>query len=53
MSENKLTEDQQDLVNFILTQGIIAERLRLTEFVNEFEQDSVPKNDILAAINEG
>lgn len=49
-SKGELTEAQHQLVNYILAQGIVGERARLEEFVNNFAEDSIPKADILKAI---
>ena len=53
MSEHKLTEDQHKLINYILAQGVIEERSRISAWVESQELDEEIKSLFLKAINEG
>ena len=53
MSENKLTEEQHKLVNFILAQGIVGERERLSAWTKSQDLDEATKELFLEAINGG
>lgn len=49
--ESKLTPEQHQLVSYILTQGIVSERERMKQLVEEVSTDSIDKQDILKMID--
>tara|TARA_B110000977_G_scaffold24658_1_gene30113 strand:+ start:1312 stop:1473 length:162 start_codon:yes stop_codon:yes gene_type:complete len=51
MSESKLTEEQHKLVNYILAQGVIGERERLSTWLKTQDLDEATKELFLNAIN--